>query len=51
MTCFISSGTNIVPSESKVVVADIDELFAGYDGSFVPVEDGFTASCGEEELF
>lgn len=40
----------IVPAKNEVVVADIDELFAGYEGDFVPTEDGFAAPCGAEAL-
>ena len=40
----------IAPVHQPVVVPDLDELFAGYEGSYVPGEDGFANPVGDEEL-
>lgn len=44
-----SDGIIIRPVRHEVAVADLDYLFAEYDGSYVPVEDGFAGPCGSEE--
>lgn len=41
---------SIQPVRRTVAVADLDALFAGYDGSFAPCEDDFAAPVGSEEL-
>lgn len=41
---------SIVPVRRNVAVADLDELFGGYSGGFVPREDGFAAPAGSEEM-
>ncbi len=38
----------IEPIRHEVVVADIDELFDEYDGTYVPQEDSFAAAAGSE---
>lgn len=40
----------ISPVRQPVIVPDLDELFAGYEGSYVPEEDGFANPVGDEEL-
>ena len=40
----------ITPAQRRFPVADLDELFAEYDGSYSPAEDGFAASFGTEEM-
>lgn len=40
----------IQPAKRTVAVPDLDVVFAGYDGSFTPHEDGFAAPAGGEEL-
>ncbi len=40
----------IQPVKRTVAVPDLDVLFAGYDSSFVPSEDGFVSPMGSEEL-
>lgn len=45
-----SGEISIVPNRRNVEVADLDDLFAGYDRSFRPVEDGFASPAGEEEM-
>ncbi len=40
----------IQPTKRTVAVPDLDVLFAGYDGDFVPSEDGFANPAGSEEL-
>lgn len=39
----------IQPIRRAVPVADLDALFAGYEGSFEPTEDGFASPSGCEE--
>lgn len=41
---------SIVPVRHEVKVANLDQLFADYDGSYRPQEDGFAGSIGKEEL-
>lgn len=43
-------GITIQPVKRTVPVVDLDALFAGYDGGFVPHEDGFAGSAGSEEI-
>lgn len=45
-----ASAISIEPVRRTVGVADLDSLFAGYDGSFVPSEDGFVGAAGSEGL-
>jgi hypothetical protein len=40
----------ITPVKREVRVADLEELFSGYDGGYVPREDGFAGACGLEEV-
>lgn len=40
----------IVPVRREVPVADLDDLFAGYDGGFAAGEDGFAQPVGEEAM-
>ncbi len=40
----------IAPVHQPVVVPDLDELFSGYEGIYVPGEDGFANPVGEEEF-
>lgn len=42
-------GIYIQPVRRTVAVTDLDTLFAGYDGSFAPREDGFASPVGSEE--
>lgn len=44
------AGITITPTRRNVPVADLDALFAGYDGDFSPTEDGFAASAGHEAI-
>lgn len=41
---------SISPVRRTIQVADLDDMFAGYSGDFVAVEDGFAAPAGREEL-
>ncbi len=40
----------IKPVSREVSVADLDELFAGYEGDFVAKEDDFSQPAGVEEM-
>ena len=40
----------ITPVRRRVPIADIDDLFAHYEGDFSPSEDGFARPCGLEEM-
>lgn len=44
------AGIHIQPVRRTVAVADLDALFASYDDSFVPREDGFASPAGSEEI-
>lgn len=44
------SEVTIQPVRRTVPVADLDAMFAGYEGSFEPVEDGFAQPSGCEEM-
>ena len=46
----IATEITITPSRRQVPVADLDELFAGYEGGFSPSEDGFASPSGAEEM-
>lgn len=41
---------SIVPMNRSVAVADLDELFAGYQGDYQPQEDGFAPASGCEAM-
>ena len=45
-----SSSVVIHPLKRAVNIADLDTLFAGYDDSYVPQEDGFSSPMGSEEM-
>ena len=40
----------ITPLRREVAVADLDEVFAGYEGGFIAQEDGFAAAVGAEAM-
>ena len=40
----------IEPVHREVEVADLDKVFAGYEGGFVAHEDGFAEAVGAEEI-
>ena len=40
----------ITPLRREVAVADLDEVFADYEGDFVAREDGFAAAVGVEAM-
>ena len=40
----------IAPVRRTVAVADLDDVFAGYDGDWAPQEDWFSQPAGSEEL-
>lgn len=41
---------SIVPMHRSVAVADLDELFANYQGDYQPREDGFASASGCEAM-
>lgn len=41
---------SIRPVRRTVAVADLDALFADYDGAFTPSEDGFAGPVGHEGM-
>ena len=45
-----SGAVTITPVKREVVVADLDDAFAGYEGNYVALEDGFAASVGSEAM-
>lgn len=45
-----TADVSITPVRRSVPVADLDELFAGYDGGYTPTEDGFTRPVGREVM-
>ena len=45
-----AGAVNITPLRREVAVADLDEVFAGYEGGFVAREDGFAAPVGAEAM-
>ena len=40
----------ITPLRREVAVADLDEVFEGYEGGYVAREDGFAAAAGAEAM-
>lgn len=46
----LTAEITITPAQRHIPVTDLDELFATYDGSYSPSEDGFAASSGVEEM-
>lgn len=40
----------ISPVRRELVVPDLDDVFAGYEGGFVAREDGFAAAAGAEVM-
>lgn len=45
-----ASVVTITPVRREVVVADLDDVFAGYEGGYIAFEDGFAAPVGEEAM-
>lgn len=41
---------HITPSQRNVRVANLDDLFEGYEGDFCPVEDELSAAVGAEAM-
>lgn len=41
---------SIVPLRREVAVADLDDVFAGYEGGYVAREDGFAGAVGVEAM-
>ncbi len=44
------SDISITPIRRVVPVSDLDELFAGYSGEYMPREDGFASPVGQEAM-
>ncbi len=45
-----AGAVTISPVGRKVAVADLDEVFAGYEGGYVVREDGFASPAGAEAM-